>query len=55
MRGAEGQAGVDLKWCFDEGLWLKFDGLGTPEGEIRIAWGGVPPTNGEALLWKRTP
>jgi hypothetical protein len=50
--GSKGSA--TLKFCFDEGLSLKFRGLGTDLGEIWVAWGGSPPSYGEALLWSRS-
>jgi hypothetical protein len=50
--GTEGSA--LLKYCFDEGLTLKFKGLRSGSGEIWIKWGGSTPGNGEALLWSQS-
>ena len=51
---SETEAAAMLKYCFDEGLVLKFKGLGTSSGEIWITWGGSPASYGEALLWNQS-
>lgn len=50
-----GHGNAVMKYCFDEGISLRFSGLGSPNGEIYVSWGGSPPSNGEVLLWKSNP
>lgn len=48
---SNGEGFATLKFCFDEGIALKFRGFGSGSGEIWVTWGGAPPSFGEERLW----